>query len=47
MKRLDIEYYRSRLRRLKPSEQEYDAGRLMRKNCIIGIPYVDYNAKTR
>ena len=46
-KRLDIDYYRSRLRKLKPSEQEFDVGRLMQYNCKIGIPYVEYNVKTR
>lgn len=47
MKKLDIEYYRSRLRRLKPIDQQYDAGRLMRNNCKICIPYVDYRVKKR
>ena len=47
MKKLDINYYRSRLRKLKPGEQEYDAGKLITDKCTIAMPYIDYNVKTR
>ena len=47
MKRLDIDFYKSRIRKLKPAEQEFDVGRLMKYDCIIGIPYVEYNVKKK
>lgn len=47
MKRLDIDFYRNRLRKLKPAEQEYDAVKLFRYGYRIGMPNLEYKTKTR
>ena len=47
MKRLDMDFYRSRLNKPKPLEQEFDAARLLKYNCKIKMPYLEYKTKTR
>lgn len=47
MRKLDIDFYRKRLRKSKPAEQEFDEGQLLRYGCITKIPYLENRIKKR
>lgn len=47
MKKLDIDFYKKRLRRMKPAEQEFDERQLLRCNSITRMPYLNSKIKTR